>query len=248
MIILSKIRKIRFKNKEEAVSPVVGVMLMLVVTIIIAAVVSGFAGGLMGGQQKAPSASFEVHIVNDGTWGGSYIDIGVKGVSDAIPTKDLKITTSWTAVDGTTGGATITGPNLTGNNTQYGTPIGNKSYQSPLGFGPGVQNWIASGNYPPSQSFGNYSLLAGTHLHNSAAGYTTYYGGYGVTPATRYQYTSGTGTWAYNLGPGDGGVDAMEAILGPNWNALRPGDVVTLRIMHIPSGKLIYDGKVTVEG
>lgn len=36
------------ERKEDAVSPVVGVMLMLVVTIIIAAVVSGFAGGLAG--------------------------------------------------------------------------------------------------------------------------------------------------------------------------------------------------------
>ena len=40
-------------TKEDAVSPVVGVMLMLVVTIIIAAVVSGFAGGLAGGTKTA---------------------------------------------------------------------------------------------------------------------------------------------------------------------------------------------------
>lgn len=44
-------------KKDEAVSPVVGVMLMLVVTIIIAAVVSAFAGGLTGDTQKAPQAS-----------------------------------------------------------------------------------------------------------------------------------------------------------------------------------------------
>ncbi|MDI9633023.1 MAG: type IV pilin N-terminal domain-containing protein [Methanolinea sp.] len=44
----------------DAVSPVVGVMLMLVVTIIIAAVVSGFAGGLAGESRKAPQASIKV--------------------------------------------------------------------------------------------------------------------------------------------------------------------------------------------
>lgn len=44
-------------NNTHAVSPVVGVMLMLVVTIIIAAVVSAFAGGAVGGQQKIPQAS-----------------------------------------------------------------------------------------------------------------------------------------------------------------------------------------------
>ncbi|MDD1702538.1 MAG: type IV pilin N-terminal domain-containing protein [Methanoregula sp.] len=48
------------RRKDAAVSPVVGVMLMLVVTIIIAAVVSAFAGGLTGNQQKTPQTTFAV--------------------------------------------------------------------------------------------------------------------------------------------------------------------------------------------
>lgn len=44
---------------DDAVSPVVGVMLMLVVTIIIAAVVSGFAGGLAGGTSKPAQLSIK---------------------------------------------------------------------------------------------------------------------------------------------------------------------------------------------
>ncbi|ADN35404.1 conserved hypothetical protein [Methanolacinia petrolearia DSM 11571] len=39
---------------DSGVSPVVGVMLMLVVTIVIAAVVSAFAGGLTGETSKSP--------------------------------------------------------------------------------------------------------------------------------------------------------------------------------------------------
>lgn len=54
---------------ESAVSPVVGVMLMLVVTIIIAAVVSAFAGGLSGEQSKTPQvtlkASAVIEAIND---------------------------------------------------------------------------------------------------------------------------------------------------------------------------------------
>jgi hypothetical protein len=42
---------------DHAVSPVVGVMLMIVVTIIIAAVVSGFAGGLMKNNVKPVQAT-----------------------------------------------------------------------------------------------------------------------------------------------------------------------------------------------
>ena len=46
-------------NGNEAVSPVVGVMLMLVVTIIVAAVVSAFAGGLTESTEKAPQISLK---------------------------------------------------------------------------------------------------------------------------------------------------------------------------------------------
>jgi len=46
--------------KDNAVSPVIGVMLMLVVTIIIAALVSSFSGSIASGQKQAPQLTFEV--------------------------------------------------------------------------------------------------------------------------------------------------------------------------------------------
>jgi archaeal type IV pilus assembly protein PilA len=49
----------RIQSNEKAVSPVVGVMLMLVVVIIIAAIVSGFAGSVVSGQKKPPQASIQ---------------------------------------------------------------------------------------------------------------------------------------------------------------------------------------------
>ena len=57
-------KRLSVNNKKnglsnEAVSPVVGVMLMLVVTIIIAAVVSAFAGGLTETTEKAPQVSLK---------------------------------------------------------------------------------------------------------------------------------------------------------------------------------------------
>jgi FlaG/FlaF family flagellin (archaellin) len=83
-------------EREDAVSPVVGVMLMLVVTIIIAAVVSGFAGGLIGGNnQKPPTLAMNVKVINMGSWVGSGFYASVTGVSDPIQSKDLKIATSW---------------------------------------------------------------------------------------------------------------------------------------------------------
>ena len=43
------------ERKEDAVSPVIGVMLMLVVTIVIAAVVAAFAGGIATDTEPTPS-------------------------------------------------------------------------------------------------------------------------------------------------------------------------------------------------
>ena len=46
----------RHGKDDQAVSPVIGVMLMIVVTIIIAAIVSAFAGGYANTDEKAPTA------------------------------------------------------------------------------------------------------------------------------------------------------------------------------------------------
>lgn len=50
---------VKNQGNDRAVSPVVGVMLMLVVVIIIAAIVSGFAGGLMSSNSKVPQATIQ---------------------------------------------------------------------------------------------------------------------------------------------------------------------------------------------
>ena len=52
-------------NKEDAVSPVIGVMLMLVVTIVIAAVVAAFASGLGGDVEAAPTAVITTNLGTD---------------------------------------------------------------------------------------------------------------------------------------------------------------------------------------
>jgi len=75
---------------ESAVSPVVGVMLMLVVTIIIAAVVSAFAGGLSSGTNKAPQLSMGAEAHNDSNIlldfkGGDTVSGGAITVKTFIP-------------------------------------------------------------------------------------------------------------------------------------------------------------------
>jgi len=236
------IRKIRFKNKEEAVSPVVGVMLMLVVTIIIAAVVSAFAGGLATTSSKAPTLAMDVTIKNTGYAPTSYILFDVQSVSDQIQTKDLKIVTSWKAQNGTVTGGNITAAGLNFPNTQYSTT----SYQSPLGFGKGVTivgtSQKTSGPYDQGQYFGNYTLTTGTSMKNSpgyvtAVDFSTATAGYGIPTGSQYTYSN----W-------NGFTDGMQAILGSNWNATRPGDIVTIIVTHVPSGKVIFNKDVVVQG
>lgn len=92
------------KSSGDAVSPVVGVMLMLVVTIIIAAVVSAFAGGISGTQEKAPQAAIDVKIgYGDGGMGMYGYGMTFEHLSgDSIQTKDLAIITYYTNESGHT--------------------------------------------------------------------------------------------------------------------------------------------------
>jgi len=71
---------------EHAVSPVVGVMLMLVVVIIIAAIVSGIAGGMVSGQKKVPQATIQATFSQSG--GMTITHAG----GDPLPTANLIFT------------------------------------------------------------------------------------------------------------------------------------------------------------
>ena len=80
------------RQKNAAVSPVVGVLLMLVVTLIIAAVVSGFAGGLTRSTDKTPQVALDVSFVLSPTGG----ELTIKHLGgDPINTKNTHIITSW---------------------------------------------------------------------------------------------------------------------------------------------------------
>ena len=79
------------QRKEDAVSPVIGVMLMLVVTIVIAAVISGFATDLSAGTSSTPMAFFEIDYIDIPDGNTKSFGIKHKG-GDAIPLKDIQIT------------------------------------------------------------------------------------------------------------------------------------------------------------
>ncbi|PWR70658.1 hypothetical protein DLD82_15290 [Methanospirillum stamsii] len=87
---------------DPAVSPVVGVLLMLVVTIIIAAVVSGFAGGLVDNKDKTPQASIDAILTQSTTFGNEYELVFKHLGGDPINTKNVQLITTWTNSTGVT--------------------------------------------------------------------------------------------------------------------------------------------------
>ncbi|MDD1728303.1 MAG: type IV pilin N-terminal domain-containing protein [Methanospirillum sp.] len=136
-------------RKNNAVSPVVGIMLMLTVTLILAAIISGFTGGIAKSQSKPPQLLFEASMVHDtSTEANSFLDIRVISVSEGIQTRDLKLQTEWRN-QSTQPNRRVIMPNSVN--------ADGKTY--PLGYGPGVQSGDGGSD------FGNYTLLAGTRMN-----------------------------------------------------------------------------------
>ena len=78
----SKIKEL-VKN-EEAVSPVIGVILMIAITVVIAAVVASFAYGIIGGVAKAPNAALVVEDARVGNTNVTVIHHGGDTIVDAF--------------------------------------------------------------------------------------------------------------------------------------------------------------------
>ena len=88
-------------DRNAAVSPVIGVMLMLVVTIVIAAFVALFAGTFGETASKTPSAALDVKIIsNGGPNKDQYVMLIEHLGGDPIQTKDMRILSYYTPPNG----------------------------------------------------------------------------------------------------------------------------------------------------
>ena len=241
-------------KNDQAVSPVVGVMLMLVVTIIIATVVSGFAGGLVAeDSRKSPNLAMDVKITNSGTWAGSSFSATVTGVSEPIQTSDLKIITSWKKND-VIGGNTSVGNVVNAIEPSVTSSGLNVASTAPYGFGmatvPGesaISGSSLTPNKAPERQFGNYTLATGVSLSAQPFG--------GMSDGTGDSYTDEEGhlcgygavsKYIYTGLDSDDYTDPMQAVLGYGWEELRSGDIVSLKVIFVPTGKTIFAKDITV--
>jgi hypothetical protein len=185
-------------------------------------------------------------------------------VSDPIKTSDLKIVTSWktrmknnagTASDKlilVSNGTVITGGATTmsgSTNVEVVEPDTGATRTSiaPYGYGlPQVagQDPVAESRETPykvaEQQFGNYTLAAGLDMDAKPLGSrqdgtgAAYDEGYGIEDSGAYT-------------PGSTGyTDPMQAVMGFGWEELRAGDIVTVKVVYIPTGKTILSKDVAV--
>jgi len=205
---------------EEGVSPVVGVMLMLSVTIIIAAIVSAAAGSFSGTKEKAPSAILEVHFYENRSYGSfSAPAMTIEHISGSpLQTKDLSITTYFRNESG---------------QLIKGYLLGEKAVQ------------VDSGEYS-GVLFINDMDRFGSPLQSSDTGYESWFGNASavlmagdvlVTPAQYYSSPPYD-----NLG--------LNYILGFDTtdpgSGYQAGAVINVKIVHVPSGQVIFDQDVVV--
>ncbi|MDO9325892.1 MAG: type IV pilin N-terminal domain-containing protein [Methanoregula sp.] len=216
------------RKTDQGVSPVVGVMLMLSVTVIIAAIVSAAAGGLSGSEKKSPSAILEVHFYDNRSYGSfSTHAMTIEHISgNALQTKDLSLTTYYRNESG---------------QMIKGFLLGEKAVQ-----GDSAWSDFGTGTYSGAL-FINDQDRFGSPLRGSESGYKSWFGNASavlmagdvlVTPA---QFC---GQSAPHKNSG------LNSILNFDTtdpaNGYRTGAVITVKIVHIPSGQVIFDKDVVV--
>jgi archaeal type IV pilus assembly protein PilA len=226
----------KMKIKDDAVSPVVGVMLMLVVTIIIAAVVSAFAGGIGGSQVKTPQASFLITtgwVVSDsGAVSTSQYDFAIHHTGgDPVPTKDTQLITYLTLPNGSVvkhvqspiscydcmnswGSLTCTRAPHLYDNQKYGFPCGNPT----AGYQSGA--WFGNATWMPGDVARTYQLAYTAEL-------------FGLVPDASMYPVADDATIKV-------GTDLLTQCIN-NHSQLE------VKLLHTPSGKYIIDQKVNLQ-
>lgn len=220
------------KKSEEAVSPVIGVMLMVVITVVIAGVIAAFGTGMAGNTEPAPSAMLDIEIINfeNQMDGGNYPnlmapDFRITHLSgDPIDTGDIEIRFSWTDSNKVKHSSTYSATSVEGVDVMYLELLTDEATVNP---------WPNSAKLK-GIPFGEAELKTGytvktvsKALGNVASGETEH-------KKSKYM------DYIFNNGQerteGNGVMDWLEK-----------GTPVDVTILHIPSNSIIYDKTVIVK-
>ena len=131
------------KKNEEAVSPVIGVILMVAITVILAAVIAAFVFGMAGNIQKTKVVAATENRVNS-----SWIAVTYQGGQDAASLNALSFTVDGANVTPVCAGTLITvngGQQVVPTGTATSIPVGTSIYV-PAG-NPGKSHIIGIGGF-----------------------------------------------------------------------------------------------------
>lgn len=226
------IQKHREKN-DDAVSPVVGVMLMLVITIIIASLVAAFSSGIIDSGSVAPKAYFDVKISVDEQYTdeNNYAVMVIEHLGgDSVDTADLQIRTHYTYdyVDPETDTLKPIRATTTIDSTTTQTYLYSSSTKNPRAKVPYLADVNTGVPGDSAVNFGSFEFTAGDIM---TTGTTT-------GTARMLGLVSGT-TPSYN--------SLKAAVLPGNTNGFGPGSKVEVQIIHKPSGGTLFTKEVIVE-
>ncbi|MBO5368069.1 type IV pilin N-terminal domain-containing protein [Methanocorpusculum sp.] len=246
------------KKSDDAISPVIGVMLMLVITVVIAATVTIFATGVVGETEAAPVSVLDVKIFSNtvgltGLYGPDFWITHVSG--DAVNTKDIELRLSWTHKD------------------DAGKDCSHYSIHSAAGMSEKYPDGITVNYVPREQALYMKSTKEGAA--STGLGLDHYFGSAILTPGEKLFASSdmlpmdycGTCDPVVNTGSefmdlifdnyqitaesGSSGCEmygwAGTPTTGGIMDHLQPGTAVDVMIVHLPSNKAIYDKTVMVQ-
>ncbi len=218
----------KFRRDDDAVSPVIGVMLMLVVTIIVAALVASFAGGLGSTMEKTPSAALDISIDMtpnmDLQYGPLMLFRHIGG--DPLDTKDLQIIFEYTIPQyqnkkKLTDGGKVIKRTIDGS-IEPGSVIWDPD-ESPF-----VHQTTNEGRNPTINAMNSLNWAD--------------FGTFVLAPGREMQSVSGI------VGSGLNGYDGFENLIGFDYKDAKfgfgDGSKIHITIVHTPTGKVIYDKDV----
>ena len=237
------------KKSDDAVSPVIGVMLMLVITVVVAGVIAAFGTGMVGETESAPNVVLDVNILTNfdtatqdfkGLRGPDFQIRHVAG--DPLDTDEIEIQIAWT--------------------DQYGTF--HDSTYSAAGFAANYPHVVSSTdgaggarNQPMYMKAQEVPALIGSVYKYGSNAHNYYFGDVVLTPGFRVtasadflvDNSNNKGSrYMDAIFDSSGTIRTDDSVNDPGIMEYLPaGTPVEITILHIPSNTIIYEKEVIVQ-
>ena len=234
------------KKSDDAVSPVIGVMLMLVITIVVAGVIAAFGTGMVGETESAPNVVLDVQIrsnfgaLADEAGELTGPDFQIRHVSgDPLDTGDIEIQIAWTDKDGTFHDSTYSAAEYKKNKPEGQEPTAG-----------------TTGDIRMQPMYTKVESVSGVGYTYGSEGMNFYFGDVVLTPGMRLSAstdmlklnTDCLGNIFMDIIFNDGEILTTNVETDPGIMKYMPeGTPVEITILHIPSNTVIYEKEVIVQ-